>query len=199
VGVAAEPRSPAGVARVVLLGPPGSGKGTQAALLAQRLGVPAISTGDMLRLAITEGSELGRRVEGVMASGALVADDLMAEVVRDRLGRADATVGFLLDGYPRTRSQAATLDGILTARGEQLDRVVYLTVPEDVLVARVVLRGRGADDREEIVRERLRVYRESTEPLVALYRERGILREVDGNRAVPEVTAAMAAALGTEK
>lgn len=181
--------------RLVLLGPPGAGKGTQAQLLSARLGVPAISTGDMLREAVAAGSELGRRVEGVMASGALVDDALMAEVVRDRLARPDASRGYLLDGYPRTLPQAETLAGILRGSGRDLDAVVMVDVPEEELVRRARLRQR-ADDREEVVRERLRVYREKTEPLIGYYRERGLLREIDGNRSIDEVTSSLFAALG---
>ncbi|HEX9943689.1 MAG TPA: adenylate kinase [Thermoanaerobaculia bacterium] len=182
-------------ARVVLLGPPGAGKGTQAQVLGRHLGVPAISTGDMLRGAVTEGSELGRRVQGIMASGALVDDGTMAEVVRERLGRPDACRGFLLDGYPRTLPQAETLAGILRERGRELDAVLLVDVPEDELVRRALLRGR-ADDREEVIRERLRVYREKTAPLIGYYRERGLLREIDGNRPIEEVTARMLGLFG---
>ncbi len=189
--------SHSGGLRAVMLGAPGSGKGTQAEYLAAALGVPAISTGAMLRDAVALGSALGRKVEGIMASGALVDDGLMAEVVRERLGRPDAAGGFLLDGYPRTTGQAATLDGILDQRREKLDAVVMLDVPEPVLVARAVARQR-ADDREEVVRERLRVYREKTEPLVAHYEGRSLLRRVDGERTVREVTAAILKVLGRQ-
>lgn len=194
---AAESLSHSGGLRAVMLGAPGSGKGTQADYLAAALGVPAISTGAMLRDAVALGSALGRKVEGIMASGALVDDGLMAEVVRERLGRPDAAGGFLLDGYPRTTGQAATLDSILEQRREKLDAVVMLDVPEPVLVARAVARQR-ADDREEVVRERLRVYREKTEPLVAHYERRNLLRRVDGERTVGEVTAAILKVLGRQ-
>ena len=179
--------SQAGRSRVVFLGPPGSGKGTQAVALARELGIPAISTGDMLREAVANGSELGRRVRKTMEAGELVGDELMAEVVTERLGQPDAERGFLLDGYPRTASQAETLLGILEADDSTLDHVVFIAVPEDELVRRAILRGRGADDKEEVVRERLRVYREKTEPLVGYYRAKGLLREIDGNRPVDEV------------
>ena len=181
--------------KIVLLGPPGAGKGTQAQLLSARLGVPAISTGDMLREAVAAGSELGKRVEGIMASGGLVDDALMAEVVRDRLAKADARAGFLLDGYPRTSPQAKTLEGILSEAGERLDAVVMVDVPEEELVRRALLRGR-ADDGEEVIRARQRVYREKTEPLIGYYRERGLLHEIDGHQPVDAVTAHMFAALG---
>jgi len=173
--------------RVVFLGPPGSGKGTQATALARELGIPAISTGDMLREAVANGSELGRRVRRIMESGELVGDDLMAEVVTERLAQPDTARGFLLDGYPRTASQAETLLGILEGEGSTLDHVVFITVPEEELVRRAIQRQRGADDKEEVVRERLRVYREKTEPLVDYYRGKGLLRQVDGNRPVDDV------------
>ena len=181
--------------KVVLLGPPGAGKGTQAQLLSARLGVPAISTGDMLREAVAAGSELGRRVEGIMAAGKLVDDELMAEVVRDRLAKPDTAMGYLLDGYPRTLPQAKTLEGILRESGQQLDAVVMVDVPVDELVRRSLLRGR-ADDTEEVIRERQRVYREKTEPLIGYYRQLGVLREIDGHLPVDEVTSHMFAALG---
>lgn len=172
--------------RAILLGAPGSGKGTQAERLAAALGVPAVSTGEMLRQAVAQGSDLGARVESVMASGALVDDALMADVVRARLGREDARTGFLLDGYPRTPGQAEELDRMLEERAARLDAVVLLEVPEEVLVRRSLARKR-ADDREEVVRERQRVYRETTEPLIGLYERRGLLRRIDGNRPVDEV------------
>jgi adenylate kinase len=184
----------ASAVRAVMLGAPGSGKGTQAELLARRLRVPAISTGDMLRQAVAEKSELGDRVKGTMAAGGLVDDQLMSEVVRRRLERGDVERGFLLDGYPRTTSQAATLDDLLAGRGQRLDAVVLLDVPEVVLVRRAVARRRE-DDRESVVRERLRVYREKTEPLVAHYSERGLLRRVDGDREIGAVTESILQAL----
>ncbi len=189
--------SPGANTRIVLLGPPGAGKGTQAQLLAHRLGVPAISTGDMLRAAVAAGSELGGRVDSVMASGALVDDGLMAEVVRERVAQPDTGRGYLLDGYPRTLPQAETLAGILADAGQELDGVLLVDVPEDELVRRALLRGRG-DDKEEVIRERLRVYREKTEPLIGYYRERGLLREIDGNLSVEDVTSRMYAILGVE-
>ena len=152
--------------RVVLLGAPGCGKGTQACFLAGEMRVPAISTGEMLRSAVDEGSELGRQVAGVMAAGGLVNDELMADVVRDRLSRPDAAAGFVLDGYPRTAGQCETLEAILSELGVRVDGAVLLEVPEGVLVERALGRGR-ADDREEVIRERLRVYGEKTAPVIA--------------------------------
>jgi adenylate kinase len=178
-----------------MLGAPGSGKGTQAELLARAFGVPAISTGEMLRQAVAEGNELGERVKGTMSAGALVDDQLMAEVVRERLAKGDAGRGFLLDGYPRTTSQAATLDALIEGNGGRLDAVVLLDVPESVLVRRAVARRR-ADDSENVVRERLRVYREKTEPLVKHYSERGLLLKIDGDREIGDVTASILKALG---
>jgi adenylate kinase len=183
--------------RVVLLGPPGAGKGTQAQVLSQRLGVPAISTGDMLREAVAEGSDLGGKVQGIMASGALVDDATMAEVVRERLAKTDALGGFLLDGYPRTLPQAETLAGILRDAGLSLSAVLLVEVPEDELVRRTLLRGR-ADDLEEVVRERLRQYRGKTEPLIGYYEERRLLRRIDGNRPVVDVAAQMLGIFGVE-
>jgi len=181
--------------RLVLLGPPGAGKGTQAEVLGRHLGIPAISTGDMLREAVAAGSELGRRVETIMISGSLVDDATMAEVVRERLARPDAGRGFLLDGYPRTLPQAETLAGILREAGRGLDAVLLVDVPEEELVRRTLARGR-ADDKEGVIRERLKVYREKTAPLIGYYRQRGLLREIDGNRPIDEVTARLLDAFG---
>jgi adenylate kinase len=183
--------------RAVLLGAPGSGKGTQAERLGVALGIPAISTGAMLRQAVREGSELGQRVESVMAAGDLVDDALMARVVAERLGRSDTASGFLLDGYPRTPGQADTLDELLSGEGLRLDAVVLLEVPESELVRRALGRQR-ADDTEEVIRERLRVYREKTEPLVEHYQRRELLIRVDGNRGVTAVTHAIRSALGRD-
>jgi adenylate kinase len=168
-----------------MLGPPNAGKGTQAAMLSSRLGAPAVSTGDMLRREADSGTPLGMRVKAIMDSGGLVDDATMAEVVRERLRQADAT-GFVLDGYPRTLAQAETLAGILEVAGTPLDAVLLITVPEEQLVRRGLARGRS-DDREEVIRERLRLYREKTEPLIGYYRRLGLLREIDGHRPVEEV------------
>ncbi len=184
---------PSSSLKIVLLGPPGAGKGTQAAFLARTLGVPAISTGELLREGAKAGSELGARVAAIMTSGALVDDATMAEVVRDRLAQCGG--GFLLDGYPRTVPQAETLDGILAGKDMRLDAVLLFEVPEEELVRRTLSRGRE-DDREDVVRARLRVYREKTEPLIGYFGRRGLLHEIDGNRSVADVTAQMLGALG---
>jgi adenylate kinase len=162
--------------RVVLLGPPGSGKGTQAQRLCARDGLLHLSTGDLLRAAAAEGSDLGRRAAPVMAAGGLVPDDLVTALVAERVRRAGPGAGFVLDGYPRTVGQADDLDRALGDDG--LDAVVRYLVPDAELVRRLLARGR-ADDTEDVVRERLRVYRERTEPLVARYRRSGLLRDVD--------------------
>ena len=181
--------------RIVFLGPPNSGKGTQAKVLAEKLQIPSISTGEMLRAAVAAGSHLGGRVETVMARGELVADDLMAEVVRVRLGQPDAAEGFLLDGYPRTAAQAATLEDILAEAGASLDDVILIDAPEEVLVNRALGRGRE-DDREEIVRQRLRIYQQQIAPLTDLYETRGQLHRIDGDQTIEEVGRQVSASVG---
>ena len=183
--------------RAVMLGAPGSGKGTQAALLAERLGIPAISTGDMLRESVAEGSELGNRVQAILESGALVDDATMASVIEARLAASDAADGYLLDGYPRTLGQADTLDSILERRGQSLTAVILIEVPEDELVRRSLARQR-TDDTEEVIRNRQRVYSEQTEPLVGLYRSRGLLQAVDGDQTIEEVQASIVDVLAVE-
>lgn len=180
--------------RGVLLGAPGSGKGTQAARLSKRLGIPAISTGEMLREAVTAGSDLGRRVEKILISGALVDDQAMAEVVRNRLVEADAANGFLLDGYPRNHEQAETLAEILAELGTALDLVWFVDVPKEELMRRALARRRE-DDQEEVIERRLELYRNVTDPLVGYYGDLGLIRRVDGNQSIERVTEAMMAAL----
>ena len=176
--------------RLIFLGPPGSGKGTQAKLLAERLGVPAISTGDMLRDAVRRGTPLGRRAQAVMEAGELVPDDVVIGLVRERIALPDAAKGFLLDGFPRTIEQAEALDRILRGNAAPLDGVINLLVPEGTLLERLLgraaLEGRS-DDRRETVAERLRIYREKTAPLVQHYRDLGLLTDVDGSGSIDEV------------
>ena len=180
--------------RIVFLGPPGSGKGTQAKVVSQRLCVPAISTGDMLRIAVRTATPLGMKARAVMAQGELVPDDLMFGLIRERLHAADAGAGaqkgFVLDGYPRTIPQAESFEKLLAEDGAVLDAVVNFDVPDPVLVERLSGRAdveRRADDRPETVLERLRVYHEKTEPLVNYYRGKGLLVPVDGVGAIDEV------------
>ena len=155
---------------LILTGPPGAGKGTQAARLATRLGIPQISTGDMLREAVASGSDLGRKVEGIMQRGELVSDETVIDLVRERLGRSDCKPGFILDGFPRTVAQAQALDALLGELGRATIVVVALDVPEDELVRRILSRGEGrADDNEETVRKRLAVYASETEPILEHY------------------------------
>lgn len=181
---------------VVLLGPPNSGKGTQARTLASRLEVPHVSTGDMLREACEAGTELGRRVQDILASGELVDDETMAELVEQRLSRKDAHHGFILDGYPRTARQARDLERILG--GSSIDSVVLLEVPESELVRRGLARGRE-DDSEEVIRKRIRVYREQTEPLIEHYGNIGTVERVRGDRPIAEVTEDILSLLGVSE
>lgn len=183
--------------RGVLLGPPGSGKGTQAARLSEALGVPAISTGEMLREAVTAETELGARVEEILNAGLLVDDATMAEVVKTRLAEADAEAGFLLDGYPRNLDQAETLAGILAELDRDLDLVWVIEVPKHELVRRALARARR-DDRAEIIKKRFEVYREKTDPLIAYYGELGLVRRINGDQPIEAVGEAMIRAIATE-
>ncbi|MBC7186368.1 MAG: adenylate kinase [Calditrichaeota bacterium] len=207
--------------RLIILGAPGTGKGTQASLLASHLGVVHISTGDMLREAVAQRTPLGQKVEGIMAEGKLVPDQLMIEVVSERLRAADCQRGFILDGFPRTLAQAKALDRLLEAQGKAIDLVLMLDVPAAEIVRRLssrrVCAACGAvynltideaartgkcpacggqlvqrpDDREETVRERLRVYARQTLPLRRYYEQQGKLRVIAGNRSIPEVQQAV--------
>lgn len=184
--------------KLLLLGPPGAGKGTQAARLARRLEVPQISTGDMLRQAVSSGSELGRRVEDTMDRGELVSDAIVIEVARERLARADARRGFVLDGFPRTVAQAEALDRMLDDLGSRLERCVALGVDEEAVVTRLLGRARiegRSDDNEATIRRRMRVYHEQTAPLLEYYRRRGVLADVDGSGSIEEVEKAIGEAL----
>ena len=177
--------------RLVILGPPGAGKGTQAARLAEHYGIPAISTGDIFRSNIAEGTELGVQVKAIVDAGGYVPDEVTNAMVRDRLAQDDAAGGFLLDGYPRTRAQVDELDQMLAAAGSALDAVAELTVDPDEIVARLVRRAQTAgrsDDAEETVRHRQEVYTEQTAPLTAVYGELGLLVQVDGMGEVDEVS-----------
>ena len=171
---------------IILLGPPGAGKGTQAARLCRAIGIPHVSTGAMLRDHVERGTDLGRQAKAIMDSGDLVPDEIVIAMVRERLAEADAVCGFLLDGFPRTRPQAEALDEVLGEEG--LDSVISVEVPEDEIVRRMMLRGRS-DDTEEAVRIRLAVYGEQTAPLIEFYEDRGLLRAADGLGTEDEVLA----------
>ncbi|PZE87250.1 adenylate kinase [Curtobacterium sp. MCBD17_032] len=185
-------------ARLIIVGPPGAGKGTQAGRIASALGIPAISTGDIFRKNVADGTPLGQRAKALMDAGEYVPDDLTNELVRDRLSEPDAENGFLLDGYPRTTAQVEYLDGLLAEQGTAVDLVVQLVAEQDALVARLLKRageqGR-ADDTEETIRRRQQVYQEQTAPIVAVYQERGLVADVDGLGAVDEVGDRIAEAL----
>jgi adenylate kinase len=184
--------------RLVLLGPPGAGKGTQAKRLADELGVPTISTGDIFRSSIADGTQLGRLAQSYLDAGKLVPDEVTNDMVRDRICRPDCTPGFVLDGYPRTVAQAHTLDDMLTEHGAHLDRVVELTVDIEEVIKRLhrraAIEGRS-DDTDDVIRHRQEVYAEQTAPLVDFYRERGLLVQVDGMGDIDEVTERVASAL----
>jgi adenylate kinase len=192
--------------RVVLLGPPGAGKGTQAQIIAERLGVPAISTGDIFRANVSGQTELGRKAKTYMDAGDLVPDEITVAMVKDRLAEPDAVSGFLLDGFPRTISQAEQLRESLADLGQELRRVLELVVEEEELVRR--LSGRRMlvdgqmvqrdDDKPETVRHRLEVYREQTAPLSEFYESEGLLSRIDAIGEVDEVTNRALEALGVE-
>jgi adenylate kinase len=190
-------QAPAGP-RLLIVGPPGAGKGTQAKLIAETFGIPAISTGDIFRDNIKNGTELGKQVQSIVSTGGYVPDSLTNEIVRDRLLQDDAVSGFLLDGYPRTTEQVAELDRILDESGSALDAVVLLVADTDEVVQRLLKRaveqGRE-DDTEDVIRHRQDVYLEQTEPVIGLYRERGLVAEVDGLGRVDEVAERVTAAL----
>jgi adenylate kinase len=178
------------LSRLIIFGAPGAGKGTQATRIAEALGIPAISTGDIFRYNIKNETALGLQVKEILASGAYVPDEVTNAIVRDRLGQPDAVGGFLLDGYPRTKAQVVELDDMLTAQGTSLDAVLELTVDTDEVVQRLLKRAQvdgRADDTEDVIRHRLTVYDEETAPLAALYRERGLLHQVDGMGEMDEV------------
>ena len=176
--------------RLILMGPPGAGKGTQATSVAERYEVPAISTGDIFRTNVSEGTELGLKAKEYMDAGEYVPDEITNLMVRNRIDEPDAERGFLLDGYPRTLAQVEELDGMIEHTGHQLDAVVVLTVDAEELVQRLLQRAEKegrADDTEEVIRRRQEVYAEQTEPLIDVYRDRGLLIEVEGTGSVDDV------------
>jgi adenylate kinase len=176
--------------RLIILGPPGAGKGTQASRIAAAFGIPAISTGDIFRANIKNETPLGLQVKEVLSSGGYVTDEITNAIVRDRLFEQDAEQGFLLDGYPRTAAQVEALDAILAEHDHTLEAVLELTVDEDAVVQRLLKRAKVEgrdDDTEEVIRERQAIYRRETAPLTEVYSARGLLVQVDGMGTVDEV------------
>ena len=179
------------MSRFLLIGPPGAGKGTQAALLANAYSIPAISTGDIFRANVKNETELGLKVRSIMDRGEYVPDSITNELIRDRLSQADAEAGFLLDGYPRTNDQVNELDDILTSQHRILDAVILLVADTDELVRRLLKRAQEqdrADDTEDVIRHRQNVYLEQTQPLIEIYSARDLVVEIDGLGQVGEVT-----------
>ncbi|MEZ4330131.1 MAG: adenylate kinase [Myxococcota bacterium] len=176
--------------RIVLLGPPGAGKGTQASAIVEAQGIPHVSTGDMLRAAVKAGTPIGLKAKAVMDAGELVSDEIVIGIAEERLGQSDAREGFLLDGFPRTIAQAEALEALLARLGTPLDCCLALTVDNEAVVQRLLKRAQiegRADDNEATIRERMRVYDSQTAPLLAFYRTRGLLRAVDGMGTVEAV------------
>jgi adenylate kinase len=177
--------------KLVIMGPPGAGKGTQAKKIAGKLGIPAVSTGDIFRQNVSDQTELGVEAKRYMDNGDYVPDELTNKMVRERLAEADAVDGFLLDGYPRTLAQVDELDDMLAQRDDTIDAVLVLTVDEDEVVQRLAKRAEDegrSDDTEDVIRHRQELYNEQTAPLLEVYDERGLLVRVDGMGAVDEVT-----------
>lgn len=177
--------------RLIIMGPPGAGKGTQAKFIAEHFGIPAISTGDIFRANVSQGTPLGLEAKRFMDAGEYVPDEVTNLMVRNRIDEDDARPGFLLDGYPRTLAQVEELDGMIRFTGHALDAVVVLTVDQDEIVHRLLQRAQvegRADDTEEVIRRRQELYAEQTEPLIEVYRERELLIEIDGMGEVDEVT-----------
>jgi adenylate kinase len=186
--------------RLILLGPPGAGKGTQAKVLVEDFGIPQLSTGDILRAAIAAGTPLGLEAKAIMDRGDLVSDAVVNGIVSERLDAEDCKPGFILDGFPRTIAQAEALDGMLADKGIRLDAVIELKADADELVRRVIQRSREsnrADDNPEVIRKRLEVYESSTAPLVEYYSRQGLVKTVDGMEPVEQVTAAIKAAIAS--
>jgi adenylate kinase len=186
------------VADILLLGPQGAGKGTQGKLISAEYGVPHVATGDILRAAMAAGTELGRKVKPIYDAGGLVPDELMIDLIRERLGEEDAREGFVLDGFPRTMPQAEALDEMLREIGKELEVVFELQVPDEIgrerMLRRAAEEGR-ADDTPEAIDKRLRIYHEQTAPLVEYYRSRGHLVGIHAERPIPEVFAEIQRAL----
>ena len=185
-------------ARFLIVGPQGSGKGTQGVRIAEAFGIPVVSTGDVFRSNVAAGTPLGQQVQAIIEAGDLVPDDLTSEIVRDRLSKEDAATGFLLDGYPRNLGQVADLDAFLTERGESLDAVIELRVPREESIARLTLRAQEqgrTDDTAEVIANRLGIYERETAPILGVYAERGIVDTIDGVGSLDEITDRITAAL----
>jgi adenylate kinase len=185
--------------RILLLGAPGAGKGTQAERLVEEFGIPQISTGDMLRTAVAEGTDIGREAKSYMDRGDLVPDSVVIGVAEERLSKDDAAAGFILDGFPRTAAQAQALDEMLDRIGSKLERCVALVIDEEAVVKRLLKRAEiegRSDDNEGTIRNRMSVYHESTKPLIEYYGERGLLAEVDGMGSIDDITERIREALG---
>jgi len=180
------------------MGPPGAGKGTQAKFIADHFAIPAISTGDIFRANVSQGTPLGVEAKRYMDAGEYVPDEVTNRMVRNRIDEPDAAHGFLLDGYPRTLSQVEELDGMIAHTGHRLDAVVVLTVDEEEIVQRLLQRAQTegrADDTEDVIRRRQEVYAEQTQPLIEVYKSRGLVHEIDGLGDVDDVTKRVFAAL----
>ncbi len=191
--------------RIILLGPPGAGKGTQAVRLVERLGIPQLSTGDMLRAAVAAGTPVGLKAKIVMDRGELVSDDIVVGIIADRIEEADAKKGFILDGFPRTVAQAEAFDAMLAQKSLGLDAVIEFRVNEDELVDRIVKRAKETeargeqvrkDDNPEVFKTRLEAYRSQTAPLSAYYERKGMLKTVDGMKPIDDVTESVKEILG---
>ncbi len=192
--------------RLILLGPPGAGKGTQAQILVERHGIPQLSTGDMLRAAVKAGTEVGLKAKAVMDAGELVSDAIVNAIVSERIDQSDCAKGFILDGYPRTLAQADAVDSMLAEKGMALDAVIELVVDDKALVGRIVKRAEEAaaagqpvrkDDNPVVFEERLREYYKKTAPLIGYYHAKGLLKGVDGMAPIDDVTKQIAALLDT--
>ncbi|MDO8288000.1 MAG: adenylate kinase [Parvibaculum sp.] len=191
--------------KLILLGPPGAGKGTQAQRLQETYGLVQLSTGDMLRAAVKAGTEIGKQAEAIMARGDMVPDAVVVGIIADRIAQPDAKNGYILDGFPRNVAQAEALDAMLAGKGDKLDAVVELEVDDKILLGRIETRaaqtvgGPRADDNAEALAKRLKVYHEQTAPLVAYYKSRGVLKGVNGMSDMDDVTRQIEAVLGLTK